>query len=120
MIASHLVDGAWAERHARKHLERHGLRLVDRNYSSRFGEIDLIMRDASTLVFVEVRLRKNLEFGHPAETITGAKQARIRRTAQCYLRRFASRDCPDCRFDVVAITGDRDQQVTEWFRDAFC
>lgn len=119
MIARHLADGAWAEDHARKHLEGQGLRLVEKNFTTRFGEIDLIMRDDRTLVFVEVRLRKNLDYGHPAESITAAKCGRIRRTAESFLKQRASGMPPDCRFDVVAITGDRHQQKTEWLRDAF-
>lgn len=119
MIAKHLADGAWAEHHARRHLERHGLVLVESNFASRFGEIDLIMRDKTTLVFVEVRMRRNLDFGHPAETITPTKRSRIRRTAAYYLKRRRGGPTPDCRFDVVAIVGDRDQQTTEWLRDAF-
>jgi putative endonuclease len=119
VIARHLADGVWAERLACRHLEEQGLRLVERNYSTRFGEIDLIMHDRGTLVFVEVRLRKNVAFGHPAESITPAKCTRIRRTAESYLKRRAATAVPDCRFDVVTIIGDRHHQQTEWFRDAF-
>ncbi|KAA3628947.1 MAG: YraN family protein, partial [Proteobacteria bacterium] len=113
------ADGAWAEQRAQKHLERHGLTLIERNFASRFGEIDLIMRDRATLVFVEVRLRRNLDFGHPAETVTHAKRARIRRTAAYYLKHRRGGAAPDCRFDVVAIVGGRERSSTERLRDAF-
>jgi putative endonuclease len=119
VIARHLADGSWAEQHACRHLEREGLTLVEQNFSTRFGEIDLVMRDASTLVFVEVRLRRDVRYGHPAETINRAKQMRLRRTAEVYLRGRAGGGYPDCRFDVVAIIGDRHQAEVEWIRNAF-
>jgi putative endonuclease len=117
-MARHLEDGAWAERHARRHLERKGLKLVEKNFSTRFGEIDLVMRDKETLVFVEVRLRRNTRFGHPAESIDRGKIERLRRTAESYLS--AHGEATACRFDVVAITGNRNVQTTEWIPDAFC
>lgn len=119
MTARHLADGAWAERHACRYLERQGLELVESNYSTRAGEIDLIMRDDAMLVFVEVRLRRSVEFGHPAESIDHGKRRRVRRAAEHYLTVRRGRNWPVCRFDVVTIVGDRDRQTTEWFPDAF-
>ncbi len=95
------------------------MKLVECNFTSRYGEIDLVMRDDAVLVFVEVRMRKSASHGHPAETITAAKRQRLVRTAQHYLQRRAGSAMPDCRFDVVAITGDRQQPTTEWFRNVF-
>ena len=118
-MARHLVDGAWAESHARRHLEHSGMKFVQQNFSSRHGEIDLVMRDDATLVFVEVRLRRNADHGHPAETITPDKQRRLRRTAEYYLQRHAPGGRTDCRFDVVTVTGGRVDPITEWFRNAF-
>ena len=119
MTARHLADGAWAEHLACRHLEKQGMKLVDKNFLTRFGEIDLVMRDAKMLVFVEVRLRRDHRFGHPAETIGEAKRRRIRRAAELYLTTRSRGAVPPCRFDVVTVTGDRRNQHTEWFRDAF-
>lgn len=94
------------------------MKLVERNYTSPHGEIDLVMREGDTLVFVEVRMRADTRFGHPAETIDAAKQRRLRRTAESYLQ-CQFRSPPNCRFDVVTIVGDRRQPETRWFRDAF-
>ena len=89
--------------------------MLERNYKSPGrggGEIDLIARDGSTLVFVEVRQRKNAAYGGAAASISRAKQTRWRYAAQCYLQQFASQP-PDCRFDVVLYEGDA---TPEWIR----
>ena len=102
------------------HLQRQGLTLVQRNYRvargprSRGGEIDLVLRDADgTLVFVEVRSRGGVSHGGAAASVTYAKQRSLVLAAQHFLRRFASP--PPCRFDVVAIDGER----VEWIKAAF-
>jgi putative endonuclease len=106
--------GADKERIARTYLERRGLSLVASNYRCRLGEIDLVMRDADTLVFVEVRFRASQRYGTPAETVGLPKQKRIAAAAGHYLLRHPL-NLP-CRFDVLAIgTGDR----IDWIRDAF-
>lgn len=110
---SHLQAGREAEERACAHLRRHGLRLLERNFRCRGGEIDLIMRDGVTLVFVEVRFRRNHRFGGSAATVDQRKQSRLVRAAQTYLQRGGS--VPPCRFDVVAITGTE----LQWFRNAF-
>ena len=93
-----------------------GLRTVTRNAGLRVGEIDLVMRDADEWVFVEVRSRRGAGFGGAAGSVTAVKQARLRRAAQAYLLGlFGQREWPACRFDVVAIDGDR----IEWIRAAF-
>lgn len=101
------------------HLKKHGMKLVEKNYSSRYGEIDLIMREKDTLVFVEVRLRRSTAFGHPAETINASKRERIRKTAEYYLASKGKSFSESCRFDVVTVTGDRTASRTEWIADAF-
>ncbi len=108
--------GAEAERLAERFLESKGLVLVDRNYRCRMGEIDLVMRDRDTLVFVEVRLRSHPGFGGAAGSITDAKRSRLLRAARHYLARMP--DAPACRFDAVLLDG-RVQQRIEWVRDAF-
>lgn len=108
--------GAQAEQWAALYLSRHGLRMVEQNYRSRFGEIDLIMRDGETLVFVEVRLRRNADFGGAASSIDARKQQRIIRTAQQYLGGLAR--TPPCRFDAVLMGDEQGGQVS-WLKNAF-
>lgn len=110
---THLAAGRDAEDRACAYLRARGLALVARNYSCRSGEIDLIMRDGATLVFVEVRYRRNARFGDSAETVDWRKQARLVAAAQTYLQH--KRVTAPCRFDVVAATGPQ----LRWIRDAF-
>ncbi len=109
-------DGALAERWAAQYLQRQGLQPVAQNYRGRFGEIDLIMLDGKTLVFVEVRLRSNAGFGGAAASIDARKQQRIIRTAQQYLAHLAH--TPPCRFDVVLMDDAQGAQA-QWLRNAF-
>lgn len=109
------MTGAEAEDHAAAFLQCQNLRLQARNYSCRFGEIDLIMYDGATLVFVEVRMRSSTAFGGAAASITPAKQARLIRTAQSYLA--GMKPLPPCRFDAVLLSGNNDG--IEWIRNAF-
>ncbi len=99
------------EQVALRHLKRQGLRFVEANFSCKGGEIDLIMRDGDSLVFVEVRQRADRRHGGAAASITPAKIRRLVRAAQVYLLRFPK--MPACRFDVVAIDGDQ----LEWLRN---
>jgi len=98
------------ERVALLHLRRQGLKPVEENFRCKGGEIDLIMRDGDTLVFVEVRQRASSEHGGAAASITPAKIRRLVRAAQVYLLRFPV--TPPCRFDVVAIDGERIEWLT--------
>ncbi len=118
MTASPGERGARAEAQAQRYLERQGLRPVTQNYRCRQGEIDLIMRDGETLVFIEVRYRKRSGFGTPAESVTPAKQRRISAAATHYLHSRGGRNIPPCRLDMLAITGGEPQEI-HWIRDAF-
>lgn len=93
--------GDWGEEKAARFLTQQGLSVVERNYHSRYGEIDLIAESEEFLVFVEVRLRKSTRYGRPEETVDQRKQERLRRTAQCYLQEHPTHKQP--RFDVVAL-----------------
>ncbi len=95
-----------------------GYSLVERNYRTRYGEVDLILRSGDTMVFVEVKLRRGLGFGDPLESVTSRKQATIRSLAESYL---AERD-PDfenVRFDVVGILETRYETEIQHVRNAF-
>jgi len=105
--------GRSAEARAEAWLVSRGLAPVTRNWRCRFGEIDLVMRDGATLVFVEVRARAGAAFGDAAESITTAKQARIILAARHYLARHDI-DAP-CRFDAVLF----DAGATRWIKSAF-
>lgn len=89
--------------------------MVAQNYHCRFGEIDLIMTDAKTLVFIEVRLRSNSQFGNAAASITPQKQQKLILTAQHYLQQHGD---SQCRFDAVLMS-KADLQHIEWVRNAF-
>jgi putative endonuclease len=104
--------GQQAEALALSWLQQRGLVCVARNYRCRMGEIDLIMHDGTTLVFVEVRQRRSARFGGAAASITPAKQARLVRTAEHYLHTLPS--LPPCRFDAVLLDG---QQPPEWLQN---
>ena len=103
--------GQEGEKHALQYLHEHGLVLIESNFRRPFGEIDLIMQDHSTLVFVEVRSRAKGHFGGAAASVTSAKQRRLKLAAQAYLQRYPQP--PPCRFDVVAI----DAGVVEWLKN---
>jgi putative endonuclease len=107
--------GSEAEHAAATFLQQKGLKLLERNHATRHGEIDLIMQDGSTLVFVEVRLRSNTGFGGAAMSITPAKQQRIIRTAEHYLQRNGSHAS---RFDVVLMSRIDGRDI-EWIQNAF-
>ena len=114
-----LSRGRKAEELASARLQRQGLRLAARNYRSPFGEIDLVMQERDTLVFVEVRYRSDTTFGAPAETVDRRKQARLRATAEHYLQHTPRASKKACRFDIVAITGDGEDGNFRWLRNVF-
>jgi putative endonuclease len=95
--------GRDGERQAERLLAKSGFRILARRVANRFGELDLIALDGETVVFVEVRTRRSLDAGHPAESVTPEKQARLTRAALAFLKqnRLLERRC---RFDVVAVT----------------
>lgn len=109
------VKGADAEALAGNHLQQAGLTILERNYRCRLGEIDLIARDGTTLVFVEVRQRSSPAFGGAAASITASKRQRVTRAARHYLSGLGT--APPCRFDVVLIEGPA--ATVDWIRGAF-
>lgn len=111
--------GQWAERVARDYLASRGLEPLCENYRFKGGEIDLIMRDGDTIVFIEVRYRKHSGFGSGAESVTQQKQRRVIATAQHYLQHTAKLVDRPCRFDVVAISKDIHKHEVEWIPGAF-
>jgi len=113
------LTGARWEKAAEFFLLKQGLRLLQRNFSSRFGEIDLIMEDDKTIVFIEVRFRENAQHGSGAESVTFYKQNRISRTAAWYLAKNPHRATQLCRFDVISIDTKTGDQGINWIKSAF-
>jgi len=111
------IIGKSKEKLACQYLEDKGFKLVEKNYSCRRGEIDLIMRDRDCLVFIEVRYRNNDHFGSALESINPPKQKRLIFTAELYLQQ--SRTPLASRFDVVAISGNDDNLSIIWIENAF-
>lgn len=107
--------GDAAEDEALRHIQSEGLRLIKRNYRTKFGEIDLIAEDNKTLVFIEVRFRKNDLYGSALESVTVKKQNKITTTARYYLAENNIGDSRPIRFDVVGITHNEIQ----WIKNAF-
>lgn len=118
-MINHLQRGKQAENLACSYLQQHGLQLIERNFRCRFGEIDLVMQDKTSLVFVEVRYRIDYGFGSSAESITSHKQRKLRNTAQIYLQNNPLFGKKACRFDVVAIDIVKHQSKVEWIKNAF-
>ncbi|TBL52184.1 YraN family protein [Obesumbacterium proteus] len=108
--------GAQYEMIARQYLERAGLHFYAANVTLRGGELDLIMRDGETWVFVEVRYRRTSLYGDAAASVSYTKQRRLLHSAAIWLaERGGSFDTTDCRFDVLAITGSQ----LQWLPNAF-
>lgn len=111
--------GAAAEDAACAHLLANGLRLLARNVRFRFGELDLVMREGDTIVFVEVRRRKASRFGDGAASVTHAKRRRVILAARGWLARQRAAGTLPCRFDIASVSGDDEAMRIDWIRDAF-
>jgi len=96
--------GMQLEAVAARYLARQGMSLLCRNFQCKLGEIDLVMRDGNTLVFVEVRFRRGSTHGNACATVDWRKQRKVQRAAQVYLLRSGLRERHPCRFDVLGIT----------------
>lgn len=114
----HLSQGEWAEHKALTFLSRNGLRHVTSNYRCAFGELDLVMEHGDCLVFIEVRYRRSSRFGGALASIDKKKQARLRATAEHYLQNHKSTRQRPCRFDVVALEREPEENL-RWIQNAF-
>jgi putative endonuclease len=108
------------EQLAAEHLEKQGLQLIRSNYHCRLGEIDLIMQDQNTLVFVEVRYRLRNDFVSAVVSINPTKQQKILRTAMVYLKQHKLNDKVPCRIDLIGLTRCRStgELIVEWIKNA--
>lgn len=112
--APHLTRGRHTEYRALRFLNSRGLKLIESNFRCRFGEIDLIMDDGEYVVFVEVRFRKNANFGGAAASIGATKMRRLRSTAEYYLQNNPPARRRPCRFDVILVS----ETSLDWIRNA--
>ena len=112
--------GDQSEADALRHLQAAGLKLITRNYRCPGGELDLVMLDQQTLVFVEVRFRRDRNFGGALASINTRKQQRLLLAAQRFLQTHREYQKLRDRFDVVSLEGDAGAPKLQWIKDAFC
>ena len=117
-------QGEYTESLACRFLEGKGFKLIEKNFNCKVGEIDIIMKDNDSLVFVEVRYRRNNNYGSGAESITASKQSKLIKTASLYLQQHAKLNKYPARFDVVSMTGNIEKDDInkinfDWIKNAF-
>lgn len=114
---THLTVGAWAEDLALHYLQQQGLKICMRNFRCRLGEIDLIMQEKQTLVFVEVKYRQKHRFGGALAAITPIKCKKMHQTASYYLQQRGLYDVVPCRFDAIVIEGSPSKASYQWIKN---
>ncbi len=110
--------GEQGEALAIRHLKRAGYKIIETNYRTRLGEIDIIAKDKDTIVFVEVKTRTSVHFGSPKWAVTPQKQKKISMVALYYLK-ATEQSTARARFDVVALISNRDKPQVEIIKNAF-
>ena len=108
----------WEER-ARQLIESRGAKVIARNYTCRFGEIDLIALDIEWLAYIEVRYRSRSDFGSALASVSPAKQQKVLMTAQIFLASHEDYCNRYCRFDIIAYVGPRGSVSAQWLKGAF-
>lgn len=112
--------GQATEAFAQQYLIQQGLVFIDKNVHCRQGEIDLVMQDGDTLVFVEVKYRKNNHFGGAISAVSASKQKKIKHCVAFFLHKANLNEYnTPCRFDVIALDGDISQPQVTWLKNAF-
>jgi putative endonuclease len=118
--SSHLNAGREAEAYALRHLQQHGLQLIAQNWLCKRGELDLVMLDGDTVVFVEVRYRRYSAWGGALESVDFRKQQKVVLAAQSFLQKETQWSDAACRFDVIAVEGTADcRPPLNWIKHAF-
>ncbi len=113
-------SGKAAEELARLHLQQQGLKLLAQNWSCRCGELDLVMLDGDTVVFVEVRYRRHSAWGGAVESVDARKREKLTKAAMYFLQRESRWAKQPCRFDVIAITAEGNSTpLLNWIQNAF-
>lgn len=118
MSSSRQNIGRKGEDVAAKYLETRGYKIVDKNFRTRFGEIDIVARDKGSIVFIEVKSRTGTGYGIPASAVTPKKQRQISRVALLYIAEHNLGDSP-ARFDVVSVLFTGSNSRVELITDAF-
>lgn len=111
--------GNQAEAIACDWLHNSKITIKEKNFYSRYGEIDIIALEGRTLCFIEVRYRRRASFGSAAETVTAPKRNKLARTANYYLMKNPCYTKHPCRFDIIAIHGDLSDPKIDWYKNAF-
>lgn len=115
-VKNTIESGNNAEAATALHLQRMGMRITDRNYRCKLGEIDIVGFDGEVLVFVEVRQRRRGDYGNGLDSVTRTKQQKIIRAARYYLMERKFFDNHPCRFDIVSVNSSDE---LSWIKDAF-
>jgi putative endonuclease len=110
--------GEKGEEIAVRHLRKNGYKIIETNYRTRLGEIDIIAQDQDTIVFAEVKTRRSVQFGNPKQAVTIRKQKKISMVALYYLK-ATGQSSARARFDVVAVISNRDKPQVEIIKNAF-
>jgi putative endonuclease len=110
--------GQQSESVAAAALKRKGYKIIERNYRTRTGEIDIIAKDGDVIVFVEVKARQSTRYGNPKQAVTRLKQQKIAKAALTYLKATGQLD-QRARFDVVAIQPAENGPAVEIVKNAF-
>lgn len=116
---SAVLRGKHYEALAERWLSAQGLMTLARNFNVRGGELDLVMAEGSTVIFVEVRFRKSGRFVGALESVTAAKQARVAHAAAIWLQHNPALAERACRFDVIGIEGAGERPRISWIKNAF-
>lgn len=112
--------GRQGEEATERFLAKQGYKIIDRNFHTRWGELDIIAQDGDTVVFTEVKTRTESDFAQPEESVTITKQDHLRKAAELWLLENYQGELPACRFDVVSVTLDKEGKAKiEHFPDAF-
>ncbi len=104
--AAHLETGEWGERLAVSYLKRNGYSILSTRFRIRKDEIDIIARTKHFLIFVEVKTRKNIDFGRPAAAVDRKKRRNMSRAAAAYVKKLGQRKPPCLRFDIIEVIGE--------------
>jgi putative endonuclease len=118
MISDRREFGQKGESIAVRHLKKNGYKILEKNYRTKLGEIDIIAKDKDTIVFVEVKARRSRQFGNPKHAVTPNKQKKISMVALFYLKSTKQTDAK-ARFDVVAICAEQHENSIEIVKNAF-
>ncbi|MDY7032899.1 MAG: YraN family protein [Thermodesulfobacteriota bacterium] len=118
MTRQRISLGRRGEEVAVSHLKRLKYKIIERNYTCKFGEIDIIAKDKKTLAFVEVKTRTSIDYVHPYQVVNKRKQHQISKAALNYISQNNLHNM-DARFDVVAVQLSFDEEKVELIKNAF-